>query len=254
MITEPLTPYLHTLGNLLIAVVLGTVIGYERQRRQRLAGLQTNALVALGAAAFVMTGIMTTDETSPTRIAAQVVSGIGFLCAGVIMRDGLNIRGLNTAATLWCSAAVGVMVGAGFALHAVLVSALILFSHFALRPLSNWINARLDNQAPEIRIIHYKLRLTCHKDHETRIRKQLVELTENKPLAVQSLSSTSAEGNVSVAAKLISDSDNSDLLEQVVDQLRSGGGIIEVKWTLDKKGGSSTLANRFMVGRQTQGD
>lgn len=96
--------------NLLLAMCLGAVIGAERQWRQRMAGLRTNALVATGAAVFILSA-MSTDPASAGRVAAQIVSGIGFLGAGVIMREGLNIRGLNTAATLWCSAGIGVLCG-----------------------------------------------------------------------------------------------------------------------------------------------
>src|SRR5262249_19291588 len=84
--------------NLVMAVVLGGVIGFERQWRQRLAGLRTNTLVWLGAAIFVVFAGQFSDA-SPTRVAAQVVTGIGFLGAGVIWKEGLNVRGLNTAAT-----------------------------------------------------------------------------------------------------------------------------------------------------------
>ena len=98
---------------LVTALLLGGAIGIERQYRQRAAGLRTNALVALGAATFALIGFSMAGEASPTRMAAQVVSGIGFLGAGAIMREGLNVKGLNTAATLWCAAAVGVGCGAG---------------------------------------------------------------------------------------------------------------------------------------------
>jgi putative Mg2+ transporter-C (MgtC) family protein len=94
---------------LVLALVFGCVIGFERQLRQRLAGMRTNTLVSVGSALFVLMGMMTPGDGSPTRIAAQVASGIGFLGAGVIIRHGLNVRGLNTAATLWCSAAVGIL-------------------------------------------------------------------------------------------------------------------------------------------------
>lgn len=102
-------PYI---SNLLAAMLLGALIGAERQWRQRMAGLRTNALVATGAAVFILSS-MSTSPDSPGRIAAQIVSGIGFLGAGVIMREGMNVRGLNTAATLWCSAAIGVLCGLG---------------------------------------------------------------------------------------------------------------------------------------------
>jgi MgtC family len=104
----------QTATNLGVAVALGAAIGFERQWRQRLAGLRTNTLVALGAATFVVFESLFPNDGSPTRVAAQVVSGIGFLGAGIIFREGLNVRGLNTAATLWCSAAIGVLAGAGW--------------------------------------------------------------------------------------------------------------------------------------------
>ena len=90
--------------NLAVALCLSAAIGFERQWRNRLAGLRTNTLVALGAASFVIFEELIPGESSPTRVAAQVVSGIGFLGAGLIFREGLSVRGLNTAATLWCSA------------------------------------------------------------------------------------------------------------------------------------------------------
>ena len=104
----------QTALNLATAVGLGAVIGFERQWRNRLAGLRTNTLVALGAASFVVFAALVPGDASPTRVAAQVVSGIGFLGAGIIFREGFNVRGLNTAATLWCSAAVGLLAGIGF--------------------------------------------------------------------------------------------------------------------------------------------
>jgi hypothetical protein len=100
--------------NLFIAACLGASIGLERQWRQHLAGLRTNTLVALGAAIFITYARAAGDNEGATRIAAQVVSGIGFLGAGVIFKEGLNVRGLNTAATLWCSAAVGLLAARGW--------------------------------------------------------------------------------------------------------------------------------------------
>ena len=90
----------HVILHLGVAVAAGATIGFERQWRNRLAGLRTNTLVALGAATFVLLDQLIPGEGSSTRVAAQVVSGIGFLGAGVIFKEGLNVRGLNTAATL----------------------------------------------------------------------------------------------------------------------------------------------------------
>src|SRR5271155_2859298 len=137
--------------NLAAAFFLSAIIGFERQWRNRQAGLRTNTLVALGAATFVVFEQLFPGETSPTRVAAQVVSGIGFLGAGLIFREGLSTRGLNTAATLWCSAAIGVLAGAGFAAYAALAAGFILFVNLLLRPIVAFIN-RQPLMAAEIEI------------------------------------------------------------------------------------------------------
>src|ERR1700743_560194 len=109
----PTVPDLLALGgsflDLLTAFALGTLIGLERQYRQRTAGLRTNVLVAIGAAAFADMGMRLLGPEGATRIIAYIVSGIGFLGAGVIMKEGTHVRGLNTAATLWSSAGAGAL-------------------------------------------------------------------------------------------------------------------------------------------------
>ena len=126
-----------------VALVLGAAIGLERQWRQRTAGLRTNALVALGAALFELFAVLLSGArgVDPTRIAAYVVSGIGFLGAGVILRDGIHVRGINTAATVWCSA-VGVLAVPGYLPAAAIAAALILTAHLALRPIGQRIGRR----------------------------------------------------------------------------------------------------------------
>jgi putative Mg2+ transporter-C (MgtC) family protein len=129
-------------------VGLGALIGVERQYRARMAGLRTNALVAVGAALFVLLsahgfgGITDAGSADPTRVAAQIVSGIGFLGAGVILRDGLNVRGLNTAATLWCSAAVGALAGAGLYAVAAMGTAVVVAVNVGLRPIGRAVDRR----------------------------------------------------------------------------------------------------------------
>src|SRR5262249_39505744 len=135
MMTYELTLRLAT------ALVVGAIIGIERQWRHKMAGLRTNVLVAVGAAVFCLIAAMSDHEASPTRMAAQVASGIGFLGAGVILRDGLNVRGLNTAATLWCAAAAGAMAGSGFLLPALAASLVILGTNLFLRLLMSKFEA-----------------------------------------------------------------------------------------------------------------
>lgn len=120
------SPFAHTLSVIVVAFVLGLAIGFERQWRQRTAGLRTNVLVAVGAAAFSDLGMRLFGAEGGTRIIAYVVSGIGFLGAGVIVKDGTNIRGLNTAATLWCSGAVGAFSGSGLFSEATALTGAVL--------------------------------------------------------------------------------------------------------------------------------
>ncbi len=156
----PVTDFIDTLVSLTTAFVLGTLIGAERQYRQRTAGLRTNVLVALGAAAFVDLAMHLTGADGAVRVIAYVVSGIGFLGAGVIMKQGLDVRGLNTAATLWASAAVGSCAGADMVAQAVALTVFVLAGNTLLRPLVNAINRiPLDEKALEA-TYYFKLAVT----------------------------------------------------------------------------------------------
>jgi putative Mg2+ transporter-C (MgtC) family protein len=117
---------------LVVALACGALIGLERQLRGHPAGLHTNALVALGSAAFVMAGVGVGDTAGSARVVGQVVTGVGFLCAGVIMHQGATVRGITTAATVWCSAAVGVFAGLGRLPSAGFVSVLVVLANVVL--------------------------------------------------------------------------------------------------------------------------
>ena len=127
---------------ILVAAGLGSLVGLERQVHQGLAGLRTNALVAAAAAAFVHLPYATDlTNAQPTSLAAAVISGIGFLGTGVILRDGMNVRGLNTAATLWGSAAIGAYAGSGLGWDAGGLAIVILSINLLLRPLLSKLNS-----------------------------------------------------------------------------------------------------------------
>lgn len=123
---------LHHVMGLVAALVFGTAIGLERQFHKHPAGLHTTALVALGSAAYVIAGVLVGDASGPARVAGQVVTGVGFLCAGVIMHQGIKIRGINTAATIWCASAVGVLAGLGLIAWAALVALLVVLANVLL--------------------------------------------------------------------------------------------------------------------------
>ena len=135
-----------------LAAVLGGAIGLERELREREAGLRTHLLVSVGAALFTMVSAYAWTDWSfsnreglvfdPTRIAAQVVTGIGFLGAGAIIRQGLSVRGLTTAATLWVVAAIGMATGVGYYEAALVTTALVLLSLWPLRIVAYRLAAR----------------------------------------------------------------------------------------------------------------
>jgi putative Mg2+ transporter-C (MgtC) family protein len=131
----------EALLRLALAAILGGLIGVERELREREAGLRTHLLVAVGSALFTIVGAYGFHDfvnsagsvVDPTRIAAQIVTGIGFLGAGAIIRQGFSVRGLTTAATLWVVAAVGLASGAGYYSAAVITTALVLIALYPLR-------------------------------------------------------------------------------------------------------------------------
>ena len=140
-----------TAVSLTAAFLFGGLIGFERQYRQRTAGLRTNILVAVGAAIFVDAANRLTGHDGAIHVMAYVVSGIGFLGAGVIMREEGNVRGINTAATLWASGAVGACAGADLILEAGLATIFILAANTLMRPVVRFINKQpLDTTSVEV--------------------------------------------------------------------------------------------------------
>jgi putative Mg2+ transporter-C (MgtC) family protein len=117
---------------LLVALALGALVGLERKLTDHRAGIHTHALVSLGSALFILLGTKLSGPNEGARVAAQVVMGIGFLGAAVIMRDGLQVRGLNTAVTLWCSSAVGAIAGAGLYALALSGAIILVTTNFVL--------------------------------------------------------------------------------------------------------------------------
>ncbi|OIQ05615.1 MAG: hypothetical protein AUK60_09775 [Rhodobacteraceae bacterium CG2_30_10_405] len=222
--------------NLAVAVVCGALIGSERQVRQRMAGLRTNALVALGAAGFVVFSLLVPHEVSPTRVAAQVVTGIGFLGAGIIFRDGFNVHGLNTAATLWCSAALGLMAGFGAWPYAVLMTAMVIFINLGLRPLVKFIKRKTMAGVPLAR--HYRVSLTCRAEQEADLRSFMLRTFAMGGLHLSEIDVEPAEGGsaVELTAIVIGDGVTDAALEQSVARLGAEPGLRHVRWQVLDEG------------------
>lgn len=214
-----------------VALMLGAGLGIERQWRQRMAGLRTNALVSTGAALFVMLSALTPGE-HPSAIAAQVVSGIGFLGGGVILREGLSVRGLNTAATLWCAAAVGCLSGSGHLSESFIGAIAVLLANILLRPLAYNIN-RQPIKNTEVEIC-YQCSIICRSEDEAHVRALLLQAVNSQSLMLRALKSEDLDNptTVEVKAQLVTLDRDDVLLEQVVSRLSLEAGVSAVSWEI----------------------
>jgi len=220
---------------LVVAFILGAAVGAERQWRQRTAGLRTNCLVAVGAAMFVMIGGLIAGDGSQSRVAAYVISGIGFLGGGVILNDGFSIRGLNTAATLWCTAAIGMLAGLGYTTFCVIGTTAILGSNLVLRPLAQQLNSVPIRAAEEP--VLYRFECICRTADEVQVRALLLQNIGRTQLGLYRLQSEDQEGQgptnrVMVRAHLKSIGRKDELLEQIVTRLSLEPGATTIKWEI----------------------
>ena len=231
LLPAPLPEPVNSAISLVVAFVLGTLIGAERQYRQRTAGLRTAVLVAVGAAAFVDLGMRLTGPEGATRTVAYVISGIGFLGAGVIMKEGMNVRGLNTAATLWCSAAVGAFAGADLPLEALFVAVAVLACNTLLRPLVNAINRfPIDESATEAT---YEVQVTTAPGTAGPAQDMLVERLEAAGYPVGGVAvEERGDAAVDVVATLIASAVAAKDLDAVVAALVTQPGIRHATWAV----------------------
>jgi putative Mg2+ transporter-C (MgtC) family protein len=224
-----LNEFLNTFISLSVALALGTAIGAERQYRQRNAGLRTNALVALGASAFVDLGMRLNGNPGATQVLAYVASGVGFLGAGVILKEGMNIRGLNTAATIWCSAVTGAFAGADHPAEAVLLAAFVLGGNTFLRPLVTLIErAPIDESATEA---IYEVRLTAAETKRESMRDLLVEKLEGANYPVRDVEELDRDDEVELVATLSATSVKAEELDAVTNELATLDGVSYATWT-----------------------
>lgn len=216
--------------NMGIALGCGALIGAERQIRQRKAGLRTNALVALGAAAYMVLSLLVEGDMSPSRIAAQVVSGIGFLGAGIIFRDGFNVHGLTTAATLWCSAAVGLLAGGGHWPFALVATGMVVFVNFGLRPLVQWMKRRIQARVPLGRA--YRVAVSVPEPMEGGARSLMLRTLSLGGLHLSEIEMRrdTAGQQVTLAATVTGEGVTDATLEQAVHRLAAEPGFSRVRW------------------------
>ena len=228
-----LSATLSTLASLLLAFLLGALIGFERQVRQRTAGLRTNTLVAVGAAVFVDLAVrfhaLYGGSPSPLQVIAYVVSGIGFLGAGAIMKEGANVSGLNTAATLWGSAAVGCCAGAKLLPEAVLAALFVLAANTLLRPVVNRINRQPVQE--ELSEATYTVYVICRRARQSEVREQLVEWLEAASYPVRDIDQHPfGQGDAEIEATLYATAVDGDELDQIMARLEAEDGVLQAFW------------------------
>ena len=161
------------LFQIIVCFLLSSCIGVERQFRRRLVGLRTIILVSIGAFLFVRFSYAF-PNSDMTRVAAQVVAGIGFLGAGVIIKDNKSVKGLTTAATLWCAAAIGILCAANLLFEAAVGTLLVLFTNIVLRTVNSKINALSGNITYNV----YSYNIICEESSENAVLKTIKDIVK----------------------------------------------------------------------------
>ena len=219
--------YIDFLVRILAALLLSFAVGLERQWRRRAIGLRTNVLVCIGAFLFVAVSVML--GSSDLKIAAQVVSGIGFLGAGVILKDGLNIRGLNTAATLWCSAALGVLCAYGLIIEAVTGTFFILVANILLRYITRKLMKH--NMA---HLKDYVVEVVTSKDKELILRTTLIQSISEETISISGLETKELENErVGIYLYVSMDGKNEEILKHLITRFTMEPEVFYVGYKID---------------------
>lgn len=222
--------YYDFIIRIVVCFALSFAVGLERHLRGRAIGLRTNVLVALGSFLFVTmaANIPTNDEV---RMAAQVVSGIGFLGAGVILRDGTNIRGLNTAATLWCNAAIGVMCASGILFEATIGTVFILITNILLRYISKHI-LKIDSSSSCSK--NYIIKVTCSDEKELIIRSIIMQYVERTNIILNHLESKSLNADQTKLYADIKYDGPINMIEKLIGKITIEPGVSSVGFKIEE--------------------
>lgn len=221
--------YTEFLFQIIICFLLSSCIGIERQYRRRLVGLRTIILVSLGAFLFVRFSYAFPDSDM-TRIAAQVVAGIGFLGAGVIIKDNKSVKGLTTAATLWCAAAIGILCAANLLFEAATGTLLVLFTNIVLRTINRKINALSGN----VNYNMYSFSIICEEDSESSVLKTIKDIVKKHESLISSIVTNEIEaGDVKIELNIIDNSNNDSISNDIMQKLAGRKDITSI--SLNKK-------------------
>lgn len=226
------TDYISFLFQIMACFLLSGCIGIERQYRRRNVGLRTIILVSLGSFLFVRFSFAF-PNSDMTRVAAQVVAGIGFLGAGVIIKDDRSVKGLTTAATLWCSAAIGILCSANLIFEAAIGTLLILFTNIILRSVNSKINSFSGNV--NYNLYHYTI--VCEEKSDSSILKLIEGIAKSNKVDIKSLETDDIkDGNVSISLCILSNKKNDTVSSEIMQKLSERRDIISISLNKDDKG------------------
>lgn len=215
---------------ILSAILFGFMIGVERQLTGHPAGIQTNILVCLGSCIFVLVSQIL-SASDMTRIASQVVTGVGFLGSGIIFKDGVNVRGINTAATIWCAAAIGVLTSTGVILYAFIATVAIVLINIAFKQTAGITTTFSKSAGTET---YYKITVTCAESQSGYIRSMILNQISGSRLTLTDLKSSDAIGDkVEIVARLICRGRRrDDFVEKAVALISKEQSVSSIEWEL----------------------
>lgn len=214
---------------LLSSIVFGFIIGTERQITGHSAGIRANVLVCLSSCMFVLFPMIIGLKEVGIN-SAQVITGVGFLGSGIIFKDGANVRGINTAATIWCTAAIGVITSSGNIIFAAIATLSLILSNILLRPLANKINPtyRFDEDGDI-----YGIYVTCYENKEFIIRAMIMNETKKTPFILIELESEDVLDEKSeIHAKFLSRNRRDDIAESLVTKISLEEGVFNTGWKI----------------------
>lgn len=220
---------------LLIAAGLGMLIGAERQLTKHRTGILTNVIVCVGSFAFTAFSYLAKDGSSDvTRVAAQIVSGIGFLGAGVIISDGTKIKGINTAASIWASASVGILCCLDRWWFAAMVAGTIVLAHIVIHPITEFITKKQEyNKGKSDKLeTFYRISIVCSEENADEIKKNIIEyFRELDDVLLRNLEMSDVDGgNVKVRAEISTKRKNNELVEHIITHVGKHEDIISTGW------------------------
>ena len=211
---------------LLIVAAIGFIIGVERQLTGHVAGLKPTVVIAIGSMVFVAVEIVLGNNDA--RMAANIITGIGFLCSGVILKNGLSVNGLNTSATLWATAAISVLVGYGYEIYGIIAASMVLVFNLLLpfaSKLFKPIKFFTDVSNEDV----FCLNIVCLKVDVINV-KEIIMSNETDKLKIDSIQVSSiTEDKFRIKAKLGSNHSRTKDVENIADKIFDSG-VLSVAW------------------------